>query len=179
MAAIEQVILVDEFDRPQGTAEKLEAHRLGLCHRAFSVFLYRNNHTIELLIQQRAKEKYHSPSLWTNTCCSHPRPEENTLDAAKRRLFEELGVKLPLHSIGKFHYIAHFDNGLTENEVDHVVIGELIDEKIEPNPDEVQDIHWISIADLQNELALHPEKFTPWLGGVLDRVAKYFQKKGF
>lgn len=174
MAAIEQVILVDEFDRPQGTAEKLEAHREGLCHRAFSVFIYRNNHTIELLMQQRAKEKYHSPNLWTNTCCSHPRPGEDTIAAAERRLFEELGVKLPLNSIGKFHYTAHFDNGLTENEVDHVILGELIDEKIEPNPAEVQDTRWISIADLQRELLLHPEKFTPWLGGVLDIVAKHF-----
>jgi isopentenyl-diphosphate delta-isomerase type 1 len=171
MAAIEQVILVDEFDHPQGTAEKMQAHREGLCHRAFSVFLYRNNHTIELLIQQRAKEKYHSPNLWTNTCCSHPRPEENTLDAAKRRLFEELGVTLPLKSIGSFHYIAHFDNGLTENEVDHVIIGELTDEKIDPNSTEVQDTRWISIPDLQQELLLHPEKFTPWLGRVLEMVA--------
>lgn len=174
MAAIEQVILVDEFDRPQGTAEKIEAHRKALCHRAFSVFLYRNTHTIEVLIQQRAKEKYHSPNLWTNTCCSHPRPEEDTVAAAERRLFEELGVKLPLKAIDKFHYIAHFDNGLTENEVDHVVIGELVNEKIEANPSEVQDVRWISIADLQRELALYPEKFTPWLGGVLNIVAGYF-----
>ncbi len=174
MAAIEQVILVDEFDHPQGTAEKLEAHRKGLCHRAFSVFLYRNNHTIELLIQQRAKEKYHSPNLWTNTCCSHPRPGEDTLAAAKRRLFEELGVNVPLKTIDKFHYIAHFDNGLTENEVDHVIIGELMDSPIAPNPAEVQDTRWISVVDLQRELALYPHKFTPWLKPVLVTVAKHF-----
>lgn len=173
MAAIEQVILVDEFDHPQGTAEKLQAHREGLCHRAFSVFLYRNNHTIEVLIQQRAKEKYHSPNLWTNTCCSHPRPGEKILMAAERRLYEEIGVKLPLKTIGRFHYIAHFDNGLTENEVDHVVIGEIIDENIEPNPAEVQATRWISIPDLQNELSAHPEQFTPWLKHVLDTVVEH------
>lgn len=172
MAAIEQVILVDEFDRPRGTAEKLQAHREGLCHRAFSVFLYRKNHIIEILIQQRANEKYHSPNLWTNTCCSHPRPGEDTIAAAERRLFEELGVNIPLKTIGRFHYIAHFDNGLIENEVDHVMIGELTDGKIDPNPTEVQDTRWISIPDLQQELALHPEKFTPWLRSVLDIVAK-------
>jgi isopentenyl-diphosphate delta-isomerase type 1 len=172
MAAIEQVILVDEFDQPHGTAEKLQAHREGLCHRAFSVFLYKNTHTIELLIQQRAKEKYHSPNLWTNTCCSHPRPGENTLAAAERRLFEELGLKVPLKTIGSFHYIAHFDNGLTENELDHVIIGEFIDEKIEANPHEVQDTRWVSITDLQQELDIHPERFTPWLGRVLEMVAR-------
>ncbi len=174
MAAIEQVILVDEFDQPCGTAEKLEAHRAGLCHRAFSVFLYKNVHTIELLMQQRAKEKYHSPNLWTNTCCSHPRPGEDTLTAAERRLFEELGVTLPLKTIGSFHYIAHFDNGLTENEVDHVIIGEFNDEKLEPNPAEIQDTRWISIPDLQRELALNPDMFTPWLGKVLENVIKHF-----
>lgn len=173
MAATEQVILVDEFDNPLGYAEKLEAHRAGLCHRAFSVFLYRNSHTIEVLIQQRAKEKYHSPNLWTNTCCSHPRPGEDTLTAAERRLFEELGVKLPLQTIGSFHYIAHFDNGLTENEVDHVIIGELTDQKIAPNPAEIQATRWISLPDLQHALTANPLEFTPWLKHVLETVGKH------
>lgn len=179
MAATEQVILVDEFDRPVGSAEKLQAHREGLCHRAFSVFLYRNTHTIELLIQQRAKGKYHSPNLWTNTCCSHPRPGEAVLAAAERRLFEELGIKTPLKPIDIFHYIAHFDNGLTENEVDHVLIGELTHTSFSPNPGEVQATRWVSIANLENELAEYPERFTPWLQAVLRRVANHLKPLHF
>lgn len=168
MPATEQVILVNEFDHPYGSAEKLQAHREGLCHRAFSVFLYRNVETIEVLIQQRAKEKYHSPNLWTNTCCSHPRPGEDTLAAAERRLYEELKIQVPLKSIGKFHYIAQFDNGLTENEVDHVVIGEVKNEVFIPNPHEIQATRWISIPELQKEMVLHPSRFTPWLARVLE-----------
>jgi isopentenyl-diphosphate delta-isomerase type 1 len=175
MAATEQVILVDEFDHPLGIAEKMQAHLEGLCHRAFSVFLYRNYETIELLIQQRAKEKYHSPSLWTNTCCSHPRPGENVIVAAERRLHEELGIKLSLKPLSKFHYIAHFDNGLVENEVDHVMIGEYTEEKITPNPHEVQAVRWVSIPQLEQELAEHPEAFTPWLKQVLAIVTEHLQ----
>jgi isopentenyl-diphosphate delta-isomerase type 1 len=173
MAAIEQVILVDEFDQSHGTAEKMAAHTQGLCHRAFSVFLYRKADTIELLIQQRAQEKYHSPNLWTNTCCSHPRPGEETLAASERRLFEELGVKIHLQNIGQFHYIAHFDNGLTENELDHVMIGEYKNEQMAPDPAEIQDLRWVSIEQLQREMRESPDKFTPWLGQVLAMVVKH------
>jgi isopentenyl-diphosphate delta-isomerase len=134
MTATEHVILVDEYDNPIGTAEKLEAHRESLCHRAFSVFILRNSNGLEVLLQQRAKHKYHSPLLWTNTCCSHPRPGEEVIAAGQRRLKEEMGLEIALKSLGSFHYIAHFDNGLTENEVDHVLVGYWNQEPIMPNP---------------------------------------------
>lgn len=169
MTATEQVILVDEFDNPIGIAEKLQAHRESLCHRAFSIFILRKKPQLEILLQQRAKEKYHSPLLWTNTCCSHPRPSEDILDAAKRRLKEEMGIVTDLRSLGMFHYIAHFNNGLTENEVDHVIIG-LFDGHPQPNPSEAADFRWISLPELKKELDEEPERFTPWLKQALHIV---------
>ena len=117
MTATELVILVDENDREIGSAEKLHAHRENLRHRAFSIFILRNKANPEILLQQRAAEKYHSANLWTNTCCSHPRPGEDLLLAGQRRLKEELGFSVPLTSLGWFHYIAHFENGLAANEM--------------------------------------------------------------
>jgi isopentenyl-diphosphate delta-isomerase type 1 len=174
MAATEQVILVDKNDNAIGVAEKLEAHRKALCHRAFSVFVVRFASEWEVLLQQRAKEKYHSPSLWTNTCCSHPRPGEEVIEAAERRLEEEMGLILPLQQVGQFHYIAHFDNGLTENEVDHVLVGKLTDEKIFPNPDEVQAYRWVTVTQLKMEIEANPEKFTPWLLEALEVIRFLF-----
>lgn len=173
MTATEQVILVDKNDIPLGTAEKLAAHRENLCHRAFSVFIFRESPQREVLLQQRAAHKYHSPNLWTNTCCSHPRPGEETLAAGKRRLEEEMGIVTPLEWVGRFHYIAHFDNGLTENEVDHVLIGTISDNYPIPfNPEEVQAYRWISLDDLHQELARHPDNFTPWLQQALTIAEK-------
>lgn len=169
MAATEQVILVDENDNPIGTAEKLQAHREGLCHRAFSVFIFCNG---LLLLQQRAQEKYHSPGLWTNTCCSHPRPGEEIISAAQRRLQEEMGLQVALTSVGRFHYIAHFNNGLVENEVDHVLMGIIDQQVITPNSIEVAAYRWVSIADLEKELTHTPQKFTPWLKCALEIVKK-------
>jgi len=169
MAATEQVILVDENDNPTGTAEKLQAHREGLCHRAFSVFIFCNG---LLLLQQRAKEKYHSPGLWTNTCCSHPRPGEEIVSAGQRRLQEEMGLQVALAAVGRFHYIAHFNNGLIENEVDHVLIGTINQQIIIPNSTEVAAYRWISIAELQKELNDTPQIFTPWLKYALEIVEK-------
>jgi len=168
MAATDYVILVDENDTPLGTAEKLEAHQKGLCHRAFSVFIFRKSPVVELLLQQRAKEKYHSPGLWTNTCCSHPRLDEDILEAGKRRLFEELGFHANLTHAGQFHYIAHFNNGLTENELDHVLVGTFSGEPIQPDPLEVGAYRWITPQNLEKELAAHPEHFTPWLKKAFD-----------
>lgn len=170
MTATEQVILVDEFDNPLGTAEKLQAHRENLCHRAFSVFILRSKPQLEVLLQQRARHKYHTPLLWTNTCCSHPRPGEEVKNAAERRLAEEMGIKTSLKSLGYFHYIAHFDNGLTENEVDHVFVGFYENEPITPNPEEVETYRWVALPDLQTELKEHPERFTPWLEQALEIV---------
>jgi len=170
MAATEQVILVNEMDQIQGSAEKLEAHRQGWCHRAFSVFIYRLREEREFLLQQRAKNKYHSPNLWTNTCCSHPRPGENTQTGAERRLFEEMGLRIPLRPLGYFHYVAHFENGLTENEVDHVFIGELTSELIQPDSEEAQAYQWLTLQALEKAIKEKPANFTPWLIKVMRLV---------
>ncbi len=167
MTATEHVVLVDQDDNPIGTAEKLAAHQAGLCHRAFSVFIIRQQVTTEILLQQRATNKYHSPGLWTNTCCSHPRPGEDIIQAGERRLFEEMGITSQLKWAGKFHYIAHFSNGLTENEVDHVLIGTLTDESFTVNPNEAQDYRWINLPDLKQELSDFPDTFTPWFKEAL------------
>ncbi len=172
MTATEHVILVDENDKPTGTAEKLAAHQQNLRHRAFSVFVFRNGPLPELLLQQRADDKYHSAGLWTNTCCSHPRPNEDIVQAGQRRLREEMGISLPLHSLGWFHYIAHFENGLVENEIDHVLIGTMDDKPFAINRDEVKDYRWVTVADLKKELEMHPERFTPWLAEALGVVEK-------
>jgi len=165
----DRVILVNAQDIETGTAEKLEAHQKGLMHRAFSIFILRKSKsTLETLLQRRAASKYHSPNLWTNTCCSHPAPGENLVQAAKRRLKEELQLVIPeLTAIGQFHYIAHFENGLTENEVDHVVIGWHHAENFTPNPAEIQACRWISLTDLHQELLEKPQEFTPWLKPAL------------
>ena len=176
MTATEQVILVDENDNPIGTAEKLAAHKGNMRHRAFSVFIFRNPANPMLLLQQRAQNKYHSGGLWTNTCCSHPRPNEDILAAGQRRLQEEMGFSSPLTSLGWFHYIAHFENGLVENEIDHVLVGYTAETQIIPNPAEVKAHRWISIADLKTELQQHPERFTPWLAEALQRVEERFHQ---
>src|SRR5687768_14206462 len=135
------VILVNEQDEPVGTMEKLEAHQKGLLHRAFSVFVVNKNG--EMLLQQRAQDKYHSGGLWTNTCCSHPLPGENVLDASHRRLMEEMGFDCPLREIFSFTYRAEFDNGLTEHEFDHVFFGEY-DGEVIPDTAEVQATRYLS-----------------------------------
>lgn len=169
MAATEQVILVDENDNPIGTAEKLHAHREGLCHRAFSVFVFCDG---LLLLQQRAAEKYHSPGLWTNTCCSHPRPGEDIVSAGQRRLKEEMGLEVALSVVGRFHYIAKFNNGLVENEVDYVLIGTISEQVITPNSTEVAAYRWIGVDELHKELAEKPGDFTPWLKSALEVIEK-------
>ena len=174
MTATEHVILVDPDDNPLGTAEKLAAHRAGLCHRAFSIFIIRQAVTVEILLQQRAHNKYHSPGLWTNTCCSHPRPDEDIVSAGQRRLSEEMGIVTPLRPAGKFHYVARFDNGLTENEIDHVLVGSLTDPVFQVNPDEVQAWRWVSLPDLHAEITRAPDTFTPWLKEALDMAEKLF-----
>ena len=170
---ISHVILVNEQDIEIGIAEKLAAHQQGLLHRAFSIFIFRTHPQkgVELLLQQRASTKYHSPDLWTNTCCSHPSPGENLLQAAIRRLKEEFNLAIPeLHDIGQFSYIAHFNNGLIENELDHVLIGRYKDEGFSPNPEEIQAYRWVTLADLKKEIAQKPEQFTPWLEKALEIV---------
>lgn len=167
MTATEHVILVDEKDNIIGTSEKIRAHENSLLHRAFSIFIFRAAEGLEVLLQQRAQSKYHSPLLWTNTCCSHPRPSEDLIVAGERRLFEEMGLKTSLEAKGHFHYIAHFNNGLTENEIDHVLVGHWNNEPIQPNPHEIAAIRWVKISDLEQELSKDPAKFTPWFAQAL------------
>lgn len=156
---MEEVILVNEKDEPIGTMEKLAAHQKGALHRAFSVFLF--NTKGELLLQQRALDKYHSAGLWTNTCCSHPRPGEETSAAAHRRLKEEMGMEADLRFMTSFQYRSEFENGLTEHEFDHVFIG-TTDAKPLPNAEEVYSFRWLRPEDIQKEMAATPAEYTTW-----------------
>lgn len=150
--------------------EKMEAHKKGVLHRAFSVFIFNDRN--EMLLQQRAIGKYHSGGLWTNACCSHPRPGEETELAAIRRLDEELGFSTPLTKIFDFHYNAAFDNGLTEHEYDHVYIGKYSD-RIVPNPSEVQDFCYKNIGEISATLQSHPHKYTAWFCIAFPKVAAW------
>lgn len=155
----EQVILVDELDNAIGTMEKMEAHEKGILHRAFSVFIF--NSKGELLLQQRALTKYHSAGLWTNTCCSHPSPSENTLDAAKRRLKEEMGLACELNYKTSFIYKTNFDNGLIEHEFDHVFFGNC-DHEPSINLEEVERYLWKDVIEIMDDIKKDPEKYTSW-----------------
>lgn len=156
---MDYVVLVDESDAQQGVMEKMEAHEKGLLHRAFSIFLF--NSAGEMLLHRRAMGKYHCPGLWTNACCSHPRPNESDSAAAQRRLHEELGIATVLHEQFAFTYHAQFDNGLTEHEFDHVFVG-TFDGEVPFNPNEVMEIKWVAWQDLEQWIAAEPSAFTPW-----------------
>ena len=153
------MILVTENDEPIGSMEKMEAHRAGLLHRAFSVFVF--NSKGEMLLQQRAINKYHSGGLWTNACCSHPRPDEDISEAAHRRLYVERGFSTDLHKIFDFIYRSEFENGLTEFEFDHVFAGSY-DNMIFPSSDEVMDYCYKGIDEIKETLSTHPQKYTTW-----------------
>lgn len=167
---MEEVLLVDEQDVQIGVMEKMEAHIQGKLHRAFSIFIF--NDKGEMLLQQRATEKYHSGGLWTNACCSHPRPQEDNLDAANRRLVEEMGFKTPLKKIFNFVYKASFDNGLVEHEFDHVFMG-IYNGRITPNVNEVKDFQFLSIQKIKSGIALNPEKYTAWFSIALPKVEEW------
>jgi len=169
----EHVILVNEQDEEIDVLEKTAAHLEGRLHRAFSVFILRQKgKDIEVLLQQRAQSKYHSSGLWSNTCCGHPRPSEDILVAANRRLEEEMGFSTRLEELGSFSYCANLGNGLMEHEIDHVLAGVISgnDSVIRPNPEEVQACLWLPLEVLKEELANMPEKFTPWLAEALELV---------
>lgn len=164
---VAQVILVDVNDRQDGVMEKMEAHEKGLLHRAFSVFIF--NAKGEMLLQQRALSKYHSGGLWTNACCSHPRPGEKLLQAAKRRLSEELGIVTKLVVCDAVIYSFYDkESGLTEHEFDYVITGNYSD-TFDLNPAEVSSIKWISVTELMVQLAKHPEDYTPWFKHILQK----------
>lgn len=165
----EMVVLVNENDEKIGLMPKQEAHEKALLHRAFSVFVFNENN--ELMLQQRALDKYHSPGLWTNTCCSHQRDGETNIEAGKRRLQEEMGFATDLKETISFIYKAPFDNGLTEHEYDHILVGSF-NGKPKINPEEVADWKWMSLEDVKSDIKKNPSIYTEWFKIIFD---KYYQ----
>lgn len=163
----ERVVLVDEDGNEVGVEEKIKAHKEGKLHRAFSIFIF--NSRGELLLQKRARDKYHSGGLWSNTCCSHPKPGESLEHAAHRRLREEMGFDCDLKEAFHFIYKANLNNGFTEWELDHVFIGRY-DGEVKPNPNEVEDWRWININDLEDDIKRNPNKYTVWFKIAFNRV---------
>lgn len=165
---VEEVILVDKNDVKVGTMEKMEAHRDGgTLHRAFSVFVF--NTDGDLLLQRRAEHKYHSGGLWTNTCCSHPRPGETVREAANRRLVEEMGMECKLVELFSFEYKAELDGGMTEWELDHVLLG-LSDVEPQINPDEVAEFKYMPLSEIDSDLKSNPDNYTEWFKICFKRV---------
>lgn len=162
---MEYIITVDEQDRETGSIEKLEAHQKGILHRAFSILVF--NKKGELLLQKRNKEKYHSPGLWTNTCCSHQRVGEQLSEAVTRRLMEEMGFICELKEIFNFIYMTRFDDGLIEYELDHVFIGNY-DGEVVINEEEVEEYKWVDCSWLQEDIKNNPEKYTYWFKILLE-----------
>lgn len=169
----ENVILVNANDEQIGLMPKLEAHEKAVLHRAFSVFVLNNKN--EIMLQQRAQHKYHSPLLWTNTCCSHQRDGETNLQAGNRRLNEEMGFATELKELFHFIYKAPFDNGLTEHELDHVMIG-YSNEEPKINPEEVHNWKWMGIEEVQKDILLHPEIYTVWFKIIFDKFHHYLEE---
>ncbi|HET8855556.1 MAG TPA: isopentenyl-diphosphate Delta-isomerase [Salinimicrobium sp.] len=169
----EKVILVNEQDEQIGLMPKMEAHRKALLHRAFSVFVF--NKKGELMIQQRALGKYHSPGLWTNTCCSHQREGESNINAGRRRLMEEMGFTTDLKDSISFIYKAPFDNGLTEHEFDHILIGNF-DGEPEINPEEVHSWKWISLDELKESLIENPDIYTEWFKIIFEKYENHIEQ---
>lgn len=164
---MENVILVDQRDQVLGTMDKMEAHRTGSLHRAFSVFIF--NDQKELLIQQRAIEKYHSGGLWTNSCCSHPRLDETNLNAGSRRLEEELGFSIDLKEEFSFIYRSEVDHGLIEHELDHVLTG-VYNEIPSFNTDEVMAVKYIALDELESHIESNPEQYTEWFKIIFSKI---------
>jgi len=169
----EKVILVDKNDNQVGLMPKLEAHEKGVLHRAFSIFIF--NSKYELLLQKRASSKYHSGGLWTNTCCSHPREGEDILDAANRRLDEEMGIKTSLRKVYDFIYKAELDNQLTEHEFDHVFYG-VFDKDPILNKDEAEDFKWVDMETLNNDIIKNEVNYTVWFKIAFEYFYNYLKK---
>ena len=172
MVEEEEVILVDENVVAIGRMAKMEAHIPCKLHRAFSIFIFSS--AGELLLQQRALDKYHSAGKWTNTCCSHPRPGELTADAAKRRLKEEMDMECTMSPVFSFSYMAEVENGLLENEYDHVYFG-ISDNLPHPNPLEVAGFKYINMEELQHDLSNHHELYTAWLKICFTQVMEHYK----
>jgi isopentenyl-diphosphate delta-isomerase len=170
---MQEVILVNEMDEAIGSMEKMEAHRKAVLHRAFSVFLFDTKGN--MLLQKRASTKYHSPSLWTNACCSHPMPGETTEAAALRRLNEELGLIVPLKKAFHFTYKAEFDNGLTEYEFDHVFVGEY-EGDMELNPEEVSEVRYQSMDQIKSAMQQEGDVYTAWFKIAFPLLENWMQQ---
>ncbi len=168
---MENVILVDTNDTPVGQMEKQKVHLKGELHRALSVLIF--NSDGEVLLQQRAFSKYHTPGLWSNTCCSHPRPDEDSLNAATRRLSEEMGFTTPLFKSFDFVYKAHFDNGLIEHEFDHVFFGTFDGDPI-VNPEEANGFKWVKLNSLMEDMRSAPENYTVWFRIIMEKMEERF-----
>ena len=169
-----EVILVNKNDQPIGQMDKLEAHQKGLLHRAFSIFVFNNKG--EMLLQQRAMGKYHSAGLWTNACCSHPQPGEETKTAAIRRLKEELGFETSIEKIFDLYYRTEFENGLTEHEFDHVFAGEY-DGPVNPDPEEIMDISYKSMDEISEGLIKNPEQYTHWFRLAFPGICSWWNQQ--
>ncbi len=172
----DQVILVDERDNQIGTGAKIAVHQSGELHRAFSIFVFDTQG--RLLLQRRADHKYHSAGLWTNTCCSHPRPGESVEEAARRRLGEEMGMECGLEEIFAFIYNARLENGLIEHEYDHVLVGHC-DAAPSPDPDEVGEWRWADLDELEQSIAANPAQYTVWFRLSLPRVLDWLRGHSF
>lgn len=174
MTSTNNIILVDDNDNEIGSINKMEAHERGLLHRAFSILLFHfHNGVWQCLLHQRNSDKYHSGGLWTNTCCSHPYEGETTIDASKRRLEEEMGIKnQDLQEVGVFHYRADFQNGLIENEVDHVLIGVWNKDSFYVNPEEVSDCKWLDVDFVEKDLIKNSCKYSFWFSKVFQIATK-------
>ena len=168
----EKVILVDKDDLAIGEMEKMEAHEKAVLHRAFSIFVFNGQN--KLMLQQRALDKYHSPGLWTNTCCSHPRPGETVLNAGHRRLVEEMGFDCEIEKIFDFIYKAELDQGLAEHEFDHVFFGQY-DSQPNINPKEVASWKWMKMEDIAGDMKENPESYTIWFRIAFEKVFEHLQ----
>ncbi|HEX7905902.1 MAG TPA: isopentenyl-diphosphate Delta-isomerase [Chitinophagaceae bacterium] len=171
---VQQVILVNEKDEVIGAMEKMEAHQQGMLHRAFSIFIF--NSKGEMLLQQRALHKYHSGNLWTNACCSHPQPGEEIIQAARRRLVEEMGFEVPVEKIFDFIYKTEFVNGLIEHEFDHVFFGEY-NGPVVFNSDEVKDVCYKSINTIKEDLETNPALYTAWFQIAFPKVESWWNRR--
>jgi len=166
----EKVILVNNHDEKIGLMEKMEAHEKAVLHRAFSVFTFNNKG--ELLLQQRAATKYHSPLLWANTCCSHQRDGESNIEAGKRRLQEEMGFVCDLKEVFSFVYKVSFENGLTEHEFDHVLVGHYNEDPI-INKEEVESFKWMTVEDIKDDMKINLNSYTAWFVIIFDKYYNF------
>ena len=169
----EKVILVDQSDNKIGLMDKMEAHEKGILHRAFSVFIF--NKSNELMLQKRAHSKYHSPGLWTNTCCSHQRDDESNIEAGKRRLFEEMGFTTDLAETTSFIYRAAFDNDLIEHELDHILIGSY-ENSPNINKTEVDSWKWMQLEDIKEDIEISPNNYTVWFKIIFQKYYEYINQ---